>query len=53
MPLEAQNRRKTAHFIASCGRAYRHDLECDTVTHMACNVAYHSIQNHGHQGSAP
>ena len=23
MPLEAQNRRKTAHFIALCGRALR------------------------------
>ena len=31
MRLEAQNHRKTAHFIASCGRAYRAAVEYDQL----------------------
>ena len=36
MPLEAQNRRKTAYFIASCGRAYMlycQTTQTDNITH--------------------
>ena len=39
MLLEAQNRRKMAHFIATCGRAYR------VLSEEMLYIMYHEIVN--------